>query len=475
MSEVTSGSGSDQVERDDAIRAFLEQHRPEIESQLAEWVAIPSISAVADRAIDVQRSARWLVGAFRDAGLETEIVPTGDAAAVIARLHTDDDLPTVLVYSHHDVRHAKPEEWQETAPFDPVVRGGRLYGRGASDAKGQAVAHLWGLRAHLASRAHGRPAVNLVYLVEGEEEIASPHLADLLTARADEFACDAIVFSDTLQWAEDFPGVVTSMRGILGADLRVIGPAHDQHSGAVSGAAPNPVHALVEVMAALHDESGRVALPGFYDDVAPLTARRAAELAALPFDEASWVERTGTRSIDGEAAHTVPERLWARPALEIVGILAGDPEGVPRAVIPSVASAQFSVRLVPDQRIETVAEQVRRFVTDRMPEGVDYELTLTEDTGQNPYVTPEGPALEALERATARGYGAARAFRMGNAGGGPAELLSLTSGAPVLYLGIGLPEDHWHAADESVHLPTLLKGAATAAHLWTELGLELPR
>src|SRR4051812_23294192 len=191
------------------IRRFLEDGTDRMLDELREWVRIPSIAAQPEEAVDMQRSAHWLAGRLRELGLETRLLPTGDSAAVYGELLVDDSLPTVLVYSHHDVRHAKPEEWVETAPFEPVLRDGRLYGRGASDAKGQVIAHLWGLAAHLDAQESGRPAVNLKLLVEGEEEMGSPNLAELLEEHADLFSCDVVVFSDTLQWKGGNPAVVT--------------------------------------------------------------------------------------------------------------------------------------------------------------------------------------------------------------------------------------------------------------------------
>lgn len=449
---------------------YLGENRGTMLGQLEHWVRIPSVASQPERSIDVERSARWLAAAMREIGLTTEILWAGPSPTVVGEWVVDPARPTVLVYSHHDVRHAKPEEWVETEPFQPVLRDERLYGRGASDAKGQVIAHLWGLRAHLAERGDQGPAVNLKYVVEGEEELGSEHLAELLVRERERLACDVVVFSDTLQWKDGNPAVVTSMRGMTGATLTVTGAARDVHSGAVSGPAPNPVHALVTVLAAMHDEDGRITLPGFYDDVEESTDERRQELRDLPFDTDVWIERTETRSVTGEAGYTVEERLWARPSIEVLTLLAGDPTGFPRAVIPCEATAEISIRTVPGQHVAAVADQLRRFVGAAMPEGVEYELRVPEESGQDPYVTPAGPALDALVRAMERGHGTDTAGRMGNAGGGPADLLARTFDAPVLFIGTGLPEDHWHSSDESIDVRMLLDGAASIAHLWTELG-----
>jgi acetylornithine deacetylase/succinyl-diaminopimelate desuccinylase-like protein len=454
---------------DDPVGRFIADNRGTLLGQLEHWVRIPSVASQPERSLDVERSAHWLAAAMREVGLSTEILWAGPSPTVYGEWLVDPAKPTVLVYSHHDVRFAKPEEWVETDPFQPVMRDGRLFGRGASDAKGQMIAHLWGLRAHLDGRHENEPAVNLKYIVEGEEELGSAHLAKLLDEEHDRLACDVILFSDTLQWKHGNPAVVTSMRGMTGAQIAVTGPARDVHSGVASGAAPNPVHALVKVLAALHDDDGRIALPGFYDDVQDLSDERRQELHDLPFDADVWVDRTETRSIVGEPDFTVEERLWARPSVEVLTLLAGDPTGFPRAVIPSEARAELSIRTVPDQRVHVIADQLRQFFAEHMPEGFEYELTIPEETGQDPYVTPKGPALDALIRAMELGHGAETAGRMGNAGGGPAELLGRVFDAPVLFIGTGLPEDHWHSSDESVEIRTLLDGAASIAHLLTEL------
>lgn len=451
----------------DPIGDHLVRHLDELTERLAEWVTIPSIAGDTEHRGDLRRSAHWLAGEMRAAGIEASVLESGESWAVLGEFATDPGAPTALVYSHHDVRTVKPEEWAEAEPFTPVRRDGRLYGRGASDAKGQALAHVWALRA-LRDLEGGSP-INVVLLIEGEEEIGSPNLAALLEAHAERLACDVIVFSDTVQWRVDAPAAVTSMRGTVNATLTVRGPDRDVHSGVVAGATVNPAATLAQALAALHDEQGRVAVPGFYDDVAELTDQRRAEFAALPFDEHDWITRTETRTISGEDDFTVLERLWARPSIEVMSLLAGDPLGLPRSVIPREATASLSIRTAAGQRIPAVAEQLRGFFASVLPADAEYELSIGEALGQEPYETPRGPLLGALERALERGCDIPLRGRMGNAGGGPADLLTRTFDAPIVFLGTGLPEDRWHSSDESVDLRMLQRGAASIAHLWHEL------
>ncbi|WP_459790867.1 M20/M25/M40 family metallo-hydrolase [Arthrobacter sp. AD-310] len=473
------------------LHAYLQSRRGDIERQLAEWVRVPGVLGDPGHAKDLLRSANWLAAALHESGFPVvDVLPTGESYAVCAEWCGAPDAPTVLVYSHHDVRAVKPENWDQTAPFVPVVREGRLYGRGSSDAKGQVMAHLWGLRAHLQSLVErvetkatevstgsttgwtgstAAPAVNLKFLVEGEEEGGSPHLAQLLEEQAERFRADVVLFSDTLLWREDHPALCMGLRGMLSAELKVYGPERDVHSGAVSGNAPNPVFELSRLLAQLHDEQGRIAIPGFYDDVAPLPGDLRRALAELPYSNEDWLARSESGAITGEEGYTVLERLWLRPAVEVTSIIAGDPIGLQRAAVPAVATANLSFRTVPGQQVEKVAELLGQWVEANIGGAFRYSLTPDIETAQEPYRTPDHPVVAALERAMARGFRADSVGRMGNAGGGPAELLARSLDVPVLFFGTGLVEDHWHDSDESVSLDVLINGAVTLASFWDEL------
>lgn len=450
------------------LHGWLETHRARLIEELTGWLRLRSVAGAPEHAVALVRSANWLAGTLREMGFpRVEVWPNEAGPAVYAEWCAAPGAPTVLVYSHHDVRATKDDLWDQTAPFEPALRDGRLYGRGASDAKGQVAAHLWGLRGHLATTGRSAPAVNLKFLVEGAEEVGSPGLAGLLEEH--DVTADLVVFSDTLLWRSDHPAVCTSARGMVIGTLRVFGPSRDVHSGAVSGATPNPAVALCRAIGRLHDDRGRVTLPGFYDTVTEPTERTRAEYAALPYDEEDWLDRSDSVSVVGEHGYTVPERLWARPAAEVISLIAGDTEGPTRGAIPAVATATISIRTAPGQKAAEVADQLRRWVADVMPAGVRHELTVAEEISQEPYRTPEGhPAVEALADAMREGFGSATVGRMGNAGGGPAALLG--ERAPVIFFGTGLPEDCWHDSDESASVDILLAGAATLAGLWSRLG-----
>ncbi|GAA3395793.1 M20/M25/M40 family metallo-hydrolase [Cryptosporangium minutisporangium] len=454
---------------------YLDAHRARLIEELIGWVRLRSVAGVPEYEIDLRRSANWLAGALRDTGFPlTEVWGPPDAPAVYAEWCAAPGAPTVLVYSHHDVRAAKDGEWEETPPFEPALRDGRLYGRGTSDAKGQVLAHLWGIRAHLATTGRDAPAVNLKFLVEGEEEAGSAQLEGLIGEHRERLDVDLIVFSDTMLWRADHPAVCTSVRGQLLAQLRVFGPLRDIHAGAVSGPAPNPILALSELLAKLLDDKGRIALPGFYDDVTDPSEQVREAYAALPFTVEDWLQRTESRAIAGEEGYTVLERLWARPAVEVLSIIGGDPIGVPRGAIPAEATASLSFRTVSDQTGAAVAEQLRRWVADTISDAVEYELTVAEEAAQEPYrIADDHPAVRVLADAMEDGFGAVPG-RMGNAGGGPTELLGRALDAPVILFGTGLPEDRWHDSDERVSIDVLLAGAATLASLWSRLASDQP-
>jgi len=453
-----------------SVSDFLDTHRSRLVDELIGWVRLRSVAGLPEHEIDLRRSANWLAGALRDVGFPiTDVWGPPDAPAVYAEWCAAPGAPTVLIYSHHDVRAAKDDEWEETPPFEPTVRDGRVYGRGASDAKGQVLALLWGIRAHLATTGRDAPAVNLKFLVEGEEEAGSGNFEALIEEHRARLDADLVVFSDTMLWRADHPAVCTSVRGMVMAELRVFGPLRDIHAGAVSGPAPNPIIALSELIGKLLDDKGRITLPGFYDDVIDPEEQVRAAYAALPYSDEDWLDRTESRTIGGERGFTTLEQLWARPAVEVIGMIGGDPIGVPRSVVPAEATATLSFRTVPDQTVAAVSDRLRRWVAEGLSDDVEYELTISAETGQEPYrIADDHPAVRVLADAMEDGFGS-RPGRMGNAGGGPVELLERMLGVPVVLFGTGLPEDRWHDSDERASIDVLLAGAATLASLWTRL------
>ncbi|MBC9726374.1 dipeptidase [Streptomyces sp. TRM68367] len=452
-----------------AVRTYIAQHRAAFLDDLAEWLRIPSVSAWPDHAPDVRRSADWLAAELEETGFPVaEVWHTPGAPAVFAEWpSTDPEAPTVLVYGHHDVQPAAREDGWDSEPFEPVVRENRLYARGAADDKGQVFFHTLGVRAHLAATGRTSPAVHLKVLIEGEEECGSPHFRALVERYADRLAADAVIVSDTGMWSADTPTVCTGMRGLAECEIRLYGPDQDIHSGAFGGAVPNPAMAAARLVAALHDEHARVTVPGFYDGVVELTDRERELLAELPFDEEQWLRTARSYATHGEAGYTTLERLWARPTAEVNGIGGGYQGPGSKTIIPSSALVKVSFRLVAGQDPDHIEKAVRAWIAAQVPAGIRCETEFAPAT--RPCLTPlDHPALQSVVRAMGRAFD--RPVRFTRAGGsGPAADLQEVLGAPVLFLGISVPSDGWHAPNEKVGLDRLLKGAEAAAHLWSDL------
>ncbi|SDF41252.1 Acetylornithine deacetylase/Succinyl-diaminopimelate desuccinylase [Blastococcus aurantiacus] len=459
-------------------REFVSAHIDDLHADLDAWLRIPSISADPAHAADVAASAEWLAEALRRTGFPTvEIWPTPGAPAVYAEWPSaDPDAPVALVYGHHDVQPVDPPELWVHPPFEPTrvdgPDGPELHGRGASDDKGVLIVHLLGLRAHLAATGRGTPAVTVKVLVEGEEESGSPHFAALLRERRDRLDCDVVVVSDTGMAAPDVPSAVTAMRGLADAEITLRGPAVDLHSGSFGGAVPNPLHALAELIATLHDDQGRVTLPGFYDAVRPLSDRERDLMGRVPFDEQAWLAGpAASRTTYGEAGYSTLERTGARPTAEVNGMWGGYTGPGHKTIIPAEAHAKITFRLVSDQRPEQIGAMVQAWVDENLPEGIVAEVH-TPPGGVAPCASDlDSPAMEALLRAIGQAFDTAPedVLLTREGGSGPEADLAEGLGAPLVFLGIGLPTDRIHSPNERVLLRMLERGAEAAAHLWREL------
>ncbi|MEU9997659.1 dipeptidase [Streptomyces sp. NPDC050848] len=463
-----------QTVRTHAVRTYIEQHRAAFLDDLVDWLRIPSVSAQPAHAEDVRRSARWLAEKLSATGFTSvEIWETAGAPAVFAEWPSGDpDAPTVLVYGHHDVQPAAREDGWHTDPFEPHVTDGRMYARGAADDKGQVLFHTLGVRAHLAATGRTAPAVNLKLIVEGEEESGSPHFRALVEAHADRLAADAVIVSDTGMWSEDTPTVCTGMRGVADCEIELYGPDQDIHSGSFGGAVPNPATVAGRLVAALHDEDERVAIPGFYEGVTELSDAERALVAELPFDEAAWLTTAKSHGTLGEAGFSTLERVWARPTAEVNGIGGGYQGPGGKTIVPASAQLKLSFRLVAGQDPDKIELAVRDWLAARVPAGIRYEIVFGAPT--RPCLTPlDHPALKAVAGAMSRAFDGAKVRYTREGGSGPAADLQDVLGAPVLFLGISVPSDGWHAPNEKIELDLLLKGVETAAHLWGDLPAAL--
>jgi acetylornithine deacetylase/succinyl-diaminopimelate desuccinylase-like protein len=452
------------------VRTFVTDHSTELLADLDAWLRIPGISAQPERREDVIRSADWFAEACRRTGFPiVEIWPTAGMPTVYAEWPSQDpDAPTVLVYGHHDVQPVDPIELWNTDPFDPTIDGPVLRARGASDDKGQLLFHLLGLRAHLAVTGGQGPAVHLKYLIEGEEESGSPNFEPLLAERQERLACDVIVITDTGMLAEDTPSAVTGMRGMVAAEVAFHGPDLDLHSGVFGGAVPNPAIEIARLAAALHDAEGRVQIPGFYDDVLELTERERELLARVPFDEARFLSTSKSRALAGEAGYSTLERLGARPTAEVNGIGGGYQGAGAKTIVPSDAFVKLSFRLVANQRPDAIRSAVEAFVAEHTPAGIDYRIRWTGDGVAACLVPIDTPAYQALSNAICAAFDAELILPTREGGSGPEAALQKVLQAPMVFLGVGLPDDQIHAPNEKVTLSMLYKGAEAAAHLWAE-------
>jgi len=453
-------------------RGYVESHAREFVDDLKRWLAIPSVSADPARHGDVRRSADWLAAHLRGAGFPVAEVwdsaPDGLPAVFAEWPAADPSALRVLVYGHHDVQPVEPlEEW-ESPPFEPAERDGLLLGRGASDDKGQVLFHALGVRAHLAAAGSAAPPVTVKLLIEGEEESGSEHFADLLRRESERLACDVIVVSDTTMWGADVPSMCLGMRGLASAEVTLTGPVRDLHSGSFGGGVPNPLHAMSALLAALHDEEGRVTLPRFYDRVLALTPAERELYARLPFDEKQWLAEAGNSgAASGEEGFTTLERIWARPTAEINGMWGGHTGPGGKTIIPRAAHAKISFRLVADQDPADVLAAFGEFVRDNTPAGLTAEVTI------QPAVRPShspvtSPAVRAGRRAMERAFGREVLFTM-EGGSGPEADLADILGAPLVFVAVGLDADQIHAPNEAIDVGRLLVGAEVSAYLWEEL------
>jgi acetylornithine deacetylase/succinyl-diaminopimelate desuccinylase-like protein len=457
------------------VRDYIAASAADFSRALREWLAIPSVSADPARHGDVRASAEWLAGYLRETGFPVvEVWETGGLPAVYAHWPAaDPGAQRVLVYGHHDVQPAALEDGWDYEPFAPQEKDGRIFGRGASDDKGQVLFHALGVRALLAARDDDAPPVSITMLIEGEEESGSPNFAALLQQRKDELKPDVIVVSDTTMWAAGTPSICTGMRGLADAEVTLTGPSRDLHSGSFGGGVPNPAHALAALLAGLHDADGRITLPGFYDDVAPLTEEERALLAQLPFDERSWLADAGDSGATyGEAGFTTLERIWARPTAEVNGLWGGHSGPGGKTIIPKAAHAKLSFRLVADQEPAKVVESLRKYVAAHVPDGIT--ATVTERGGVRPCRSAiDSPGVAAARRAMQRAFGTEVLFTK-EGGSGPEADLADILGAPLVFVAVGLDADRIHAPNEYVDLSRLLLGAESIAYLWEELAAVSP-
>ncbi|MEZ5305102.1 MAG: dipeptidase [Verrucomicrobiales bacterium] len=420
---------------------------PQLET-LFEFLRFPSVSTDSRRAGDVRACAEWIAQRLSAAGMDAGVRETAGHPAVVAKNERKPGRPNVLIYGHYDVQPADPlDEWHQDDPFEPVLRDGRIFARGATDNKGQMLAHMLGVEEAL--RRDGELPVNLTLLFEGEEEIGSPSLEAFLRENRDELACDIIAVSDTGMVAPGVPTFTYGLRGISCLEAFVTGPKMDLHSGVFGGAVANPAVAIAKIIASLHDASGRIQVEGFYDKVAPLEQWERDAWAKLPGGEAELLALTGSPGLFGEAGYTEVEQRWARPTAEINGIGGGYQGEGSKTIVPAKAFAKFSFRLVPDQDPAEILQLAEAHLRQHCPPGV--ALRIVPGHSGPPYVMdPHSPFGKAAQAALRETFPGAEPALIREGGSIPiVQTFKDILGADTLLLGLALPDCQIHAPNEN--------------------------
>ena len=463
----------------DAIDAYLDQHASRFVEELTDLLRIPSVSGDPAFQSDVRRAAGFVRDRLGEAGCEAEVVETPGHPIVYGRTPRIPNAPTVLVCGHYDVQPAAKSDGWETEPFEPVIKPSAalnshlstpnsqaIYARGATDDKGQCYTHIKAVEAW--SKTAGRPPINVIFVIEGEEEVGSDHLDAFLEQRKSELACDVAVISDTSQYAPGIPAITYGLRGIAACELTVEGPGRDLHSGVFGGAVANPVNVLCSLVASLHDAAGRVAVAGFYDKVQPLSDAERKQFADLPFDEAAFLKELNLPGPHGEPGYSSIERRWARPTCDVNGIYGGYTGAGPKTIIPARATAKITCRLVPDQDPHRISELLRRHFEKHAPRSVRIEFT--SHHGCPGFVMdPDSPYIAAAKRAIAHGFGKEPVLIREGGSIPVVESLKRLLGVDTLLVGWGQNTDDLHGPNEHFSLGDFQRGIRASARLWAEL------
>ncbi len=446
---------------------FASQNNERFLAELKEVLAIPSISTDPEHKADMQKAAEWMASQLRTIGMNNvQIMPTGGHPVVYGDWNgAGKSAPTVMIYGHYDVQPADPLELWHTPPFEATVRGENLYARGSADMKGQVLASLKAVEAVMNS---GDMPVNLKWLIEGEEEIGSEHLDDFIKNHKEFLKADFCLNADAGILAADKPSITTGLRGLAYFELKVYGPKKDLHSGLYGGTVHNPAQALAELIAGMHDKNGKITLPGFYDKVRKISKKEHEDFARLPLKDKLYIEETGVPKLWGEPNFTAPERLGARPTLEVNGLLSGFTGPGSKTVLPAWAMAKISCRLVPDQTPEETIKQMRKYLKENAPKDITWELTYLHGAGAA-LVSQDNIGITALSKAMQSVWGKKPYFLREGGSIGVVVQLQKHLGVDSVLSGFGLPDCDAHSPNEKLHLPTWTKGIDAFIHFFYNL------
>jgi acetylornithine deacetylase/succinyl-diaminopimelate desuccinylase-like protein len=446
---------------------YIESKREEHLNELKELLRIPSVSTKSEHKPDIERAAHWVAEKMRAAGLDNvEIMPTKMHPLVYGESLHAPGKPTVLFYGHYDVQPAEPLDLWTTPAFEPTVRDGSLYGRGTADDKGQVHIHIKALEA--LRKTAGKLPINVKVMIEGEEEVGSVNLWEFVKTHRERLKADALVVSDTAMLGKGVPSITYGLRGLNYYQIEVTGPAQDLHSGVFGGAVPNPITILSEMIAKLHDRNFRIAIPGFYDDVASVSRQERKALNTLPWKEKEFRRTVGAPALDGEKGFTIRERLWVRPTLELNGIWGGYLGEGAKTVIPSKVYAKMSTRLVPNQDPAKIAKMVERQIRKLLPKSVHCKFDVL--SMGKPWVAPyTHPIFQKAIHSLETGFGK-RAVFIREGGSIPfVTQMHDTFKVPCVLLGFGLPDENAHAPDEHIALENYFGGIKAIALFYEQL------
>ena len=451
----------------DRVVDYINSNRDRFVEELKQFLAIPSISALPEHAVDVRRCAEWTADEMRRIGLENvRTLETPGNPVVYGDWLDAPGKPTILYYGHYDVQPADPLDLWTSPPFEATVRDGEIYARGAADDKGQVFMHFKGVEAYLTQT--GRLPVNMRFLIEGEEEVGSDNLDACIRANRELLQADIVLISDTAMFDRGVPSICYGLRGLAYFQIDLRGTASDLHSGVFGGAVANPAFVLASLLAQMKDRGGRVKIPDFYEDVRPLSEAERAEWTKLPFNEARYRTDLGAPKLSGESGYSTLERVWARPTFEVNGLLSGFTGDGAKTVLPATAMAKVSMRLVPDQDPATVGDLFEAYLKRICPKTV--ELKVMRMHGGRPWMAAfDNPYVRAAGRAIERGFGRAPVFTRE---GGSIPVVSVFQdelGLPSVLFGVGLPDENAHAPNERLDLGNFHNGMVAAVHLYQEI------
>jgi acetylornithine deacetylase/succinyl-diaminopimelate desuccinylase-like protein len=455
-----------------SIDDYLSSNASRFEDELCELLRIPSVSADSKYKADVRKAGQWVLNQFQQLGLKSEMLETAGHPLVYAESPAVSGAPTVLVYGHYDVQPPDPlGEWI-SPPFEPTCRDGNIYARGATDDKGQMFTHVKSAEAWL--KTVGKVPVQLKFLIEGEEEVGSENLYAFVAANKEKLKADVAVISDCSQFGPGKPAITYGLRGLAYFEVRLTGPKQDLHSGTFGGAVVNPAIVLAKMMAALIDEQGRIQVPGFYDDVTPLSDLERKQFASLPFSEIDFKKQLAVDAVAGEAGYSTSERRSARPTFDINGLTSGYQGEGAKTVLPAKASAKFSFRLVPNQDPAKITKSLEAKLRELCPPGIKMEL---QQFGAAPgvMVPLESPYVSAAAKAIEHGFGVAPLYMRE---GGSIPIVGdfkKQLGVDTLLLGWGLDDDNTHSPNEKFNLADFHRGIKSSAALWQELANIKPK